>query len=111
MVKITYDENNKEERELVKDYFWYKYYVSSLKFDWGHIDLTCDFQRRLENLGIIKKHLNKYELKRAIKIHKNIYSKDMKRHINWNYFLSDNLLSSINCVKILKYNLTRNFKH
>jgi hypothetical protein len=33
MVKITYDENNIEDRQLVEDYFWFKYYLKVIEFD------------------------------------------------------------------------------
>ena len=33
MVKITYDENNLEQKTMVEDYFWFKSYLNVIKFD------------------------------------------------------------------------------
>ena len=33
MVKISYDENNIEERQLVEDYYWFKCYLEIIEFD------------------------------------------------------------------------------
>jgi hypothetical protein len=52
MVSITYDINNSIEQQMVDDYFFYKYYVESLKFDWGHLKLNQQYE--LENIEIIK---------------------------------------------------------
>jgi hypothetical protein len=111
MVKITYNENNAEEVKLVEDYFWYKYYVKSVKFDWK--EYLKDYnklthQEQLNKHEIIKQHLNKYELKRAIDIHKRIYNKDMHKHINFNYLISD--IMTVDSTKILKHELIRKFK-
>jgi hypothetical protein len=47
------------------------------------------YQEQLNKHEIIKQHLNKYQLKRAVDIHKKIYHKDMHKHINFNYLISD----------------------
>ena len=33
-MKITYDLNNKEEREEIENYYFFKYYQKSISFDW-----------------------------------------------------------------------------
>jgi hypothetical protein len=66
-MKITYDSNNKEDVQMVKDYYFAKYYMKSIYFDWKNSGLT-----KLKQMHIIKNHLNKKEFKRLIKIlHKN----------------------------------------
>ena len=111
MVKITYNENNAEEVELIEDYFWYEYFIKSLIFDWkeylkDYNKLT--YQEQLNKHEIIKKHLNKYELKRAIDIHKRIYQKDMHKYVDFDYLISD--IMTVNSTKILKHELIRIFK-
>lgn len=85
MVKITYDLDNLEESEIVEDYYFFKYYIKSLNFDWAKF---YDEMRSYENgknkdeiTQIIMNHLNKYEFQRFLKITKR--------------FMFDN---SINCV-------------
>jgi hypothetical protein len=104
MVKITYDLNNAEEVKLVEDYFWYKYFVKSFKFDWGEYlkdYYKITYQEKLNKHEIVKQHFNKYELKIAIDIHKRIYGKNMHKHINFNYLISD----------IITFNSTKKLKH
>jgi hypothetical protein len=110
MVKITYDENNKKEVQIVEDYFWYKQYVESLIFDWG--EKLSEMQKlkydeRGEIKEIVLNHLNKSELKRAIEIHKGAYTVNTNIQMNANYFLDD--LLEIGSTKILKYQLIRKF--
>jgi hypothetical protein len=111
MVKITYNENNAEEVKLIEDYLWYEYFVKSVIFDWkeylkDYNKLT--YQEQLNKHEIIKQHFNKYELKRVIDIHKRTYHKDMHKHINFNYLISD--IMTFNSTKILKHELIRKFK-
>jgi hypothetical protein len=104
--KITYDLNNAEEVKLVEDYFWYKYFVKSFKFDWGEYlkdYYKITYQEKLNKHEIVKQHFNKYELKIAIDIHKRIYDKRMRKHINFNYLISD--IITFNSTKKLKYKL------
>ena len=103
MVKITYDENDEKSVKMIEDYFWYKYYVESLISDWGkeikkYNDMEHD--KRMEGYKVIENHLNKYELKRALTIHRFVYSDRMKHIINLNYLFSD--IVSFNCIKVLK---------
>ena len=88
MVKITYDENNIEERQLVEDYFWFVYYLKVIEFDilrnediryklmeccWDKFALAngcCRPQNKFkeELITIFRSILNGYELKRFVDI-------------------------------------------
>ena len=64
MVKITYDENNKEHCKLIEDFYFYKYYRSVLLFDWEKT-----YKENIIDTDIIVKHLNKIEFNRFCEIH------------------------------------------
>jgi hypothetical protein len=111
MVRISYDEENKEEVKLIEDYYFYKYYVETVKSDWLNFikeALKLPYPEKNAKLDIVINHLNKYELERAVIVHKNVYANNMKRHISKYYFLSD--ISAFNPVKIIKNNLIRTLK-
>lgn len=69
MVKITYDDDNKKERELVENYYFYKYYVKSLEFDFKNYKKEV-LSKNHFILNIIKNHCNSVELQRVINIHR-----------------------------------------
>jgi len=69
MVKITYDDDNKKERELVENYYFYKYYVKSLEFDFKNYKNEVSSNNHFI-LNIIKSHCNPVELQRIIDIHR-----------------------------------------
>ena len=71
MVVITYNESNKEELELIEDYFFYEYYCRSLRFDYG-VKLKNSYKID-DYKTILNKGVNKIEYKRACEIHKKIY--------------------------------------
>lgn len=113
MVKIIYDSNNKEESQIIEDYFFYKYYVNSFSSDWKFLSEEYEKSDHFERLEIDKriiKELNPIQFKRAVKIHKKIYNQNMQRFINENYFISDILFGDIDGAKILKHELIREFK-
>ena len=93
-MKITYDLNNKEECEEIENYYFFKYYLKSLLFDWkNNVDkvirdnninpsygVMCGdpqtHNKQLHNiLSEAIKHLNHHEFKRI----KDIYFKE--RHL------------------------------
>jgi hypothetical protein len=111
MVRISYDEENTKEVKLIEDYFFYKYYVETVKSDWSYFikeALKLPFLEQKAKFDIVINHLNKYELERAVIVHENTYCYDMKKHINEYYFLSD--ITAFNPVKIIKNNLIRTLK-
>ena len=79
---ITYDENNKKEKQDIEDFFFIKYYIKSLLFDFKNfIDemktecvykpfWCCDCECYIinKNINIIKQHLNKFEYSRLLNI-------------------------------------------
>ena len=73
MVKITYDLDNKEEVELVDDYFFTKFYMKSIYDNWKQYnDLDnrwkYDYEDKEKIIQNIIKHLNPYEFKRLCEI-------------------------------------------
>ena len=70
MVKIEYNENNKEEKELIEDYYFYKNYINSIRFDWQ--GYYFDEVATIERIKIIINHQNQTEFLRFCKIHFNI---------------------------------------
>lgn len=83
VVKITHDLDNAEERKIVEDYYFFKYYTKSLIFDWAKFyDKMCENGEDKDVITkIIINHLNKYDLQRFLKI--------------TNRFMYDN---SVNCI-------------
>jgi hypothetical protein len=64
ITKITYDLNNKEDVDMINDYYFLKYYINSIYFDWiNTLRVTDEI-----NEDIIIKHLNKTEFERLVKI-------------------------------------------
>jgi hypothetical protein len=112
MVKITYDENNKEEFQMIENYFWYKQYVESLLFDWGEKIAEAETMykpEKLEILQLVINYLNESELKRAIEIHKGIYSKNITKRVDAYDFLADIVRLRYKPTKILKNQLIQKF--
>lgn len=89
-MKITYDLNNKKECEEIETYYFFKYYLESLLFDWkktidkvitdNNINLYYDammkdppyYDKQLDNiLSSAIKHLNHLQFKKA----RDVYSK------------------------------------
>ena len=66
-IKITYDLNNEQECKLIDDYYFFKYYLKSLIFDWEKCFYTKDYDP-----SIIKAHLNITEFNRFIKLYQMI---------------------------------------
>ena len=58
-ITITYNLNNEQECKLINDYFFFKYYLKSLIFDWLKFYYTKDYKP-----SIIKTHLYKTEFDR-----------------------------------------------
>ena len=107
MVKITYDENNKEDVKFVENYFWYKYFCEMVKSDW--VNYYEENKYKKNYYETIIKHINKYELKKASKIHKNIYyNKINKKMPSW--YIIDDILMGAKPQNIYKYELIRKFK-
>ena len=105
MVVITYNESNKEELELIEDYFFYEYYCRSLRFDYG-VKLKNSYKFD-DYKTILNKGVNKIEYKRACKIHKKIYyDNQYKRMPDW-FFLDDVIRTKPE--KIYKYKLIARF--
>jgi hypothetical protein len=82
MTKITYDENNKEEVELVEDYFWYSYYLEEVEssilmnreirtmiynyFTYANHQIRYKISKSL--IDILNTFMNEYEFKKFIEI-------------------------------------------
>jgi hypothetical protein len=67
MVKITYNLDNKEESEMVDDYFFMKYYLSSIHDDWKQYLNYCFDEYNTasdEIINTIFGHLNEIEFNR-----------------------------------------------
>lgn len=68
MVKISYDSDNKEDCEIIDDYYFLKYYSKSIVSDWKKFyDENINFKDENEILQIIYNHLNKTEYERLDK--------------------------------------------
>ena len=63
-ITITYDLNNEQECNLIDDYYFFKYYLKSLIFDWEKFYYTKDYDP-----SIIKSHLNITEFNRFIELY------------------------------------------
>jgi hypothetical protein len=82
MTKITYDENNEEEVELVEDYFWYSYYLEEVEssilmnreirtmiynyFTYANHQIRYKISKSL--IDILNTFMNEYEFKKFIEI-------------------------------------------
>ena len=65
MFKISYDSNNKDDCELIEDYYFLKYYTKSIVSDWKNFyDENINLKTEDEIFQIIYNHLNKTEYKR-----------------------------------------------
>lgn len=73
MVKITYDEDDKEATEMIESYFWFKYFIRSLHFDWK--DLYD--RRNKETYKIIISNINEYDLITLTQIYKKYIKRTM----------------------------------
>lgn len=62
MVKIIFDIDNKYELQLVDNYYYAKYYIESILFDWKQESYTDGYLR------YVYKHLNKFEFRRLRKV-------------------------------------------
>ena len=67
-IKITYDLNNIDQCELNNDYYFFKYYLKSILFDW------IDYYYNDGNYKQILNHLNKHEYERFKDLYKKILS-------------------------------------
>jgi hypothetical protein len=78
-IKITYDLNNSAQCELINDYYFFKYYLKSILFDWS------DYYYNGGNYKQILKHLNKHEYKRF----NDLYNKLLSYYYNFVFELED----------------------
>lgn len=105
MVTITYDENDAGEVKLIEDYFWYKYFCEVIRSDWKNYYEENKYKNNYYE--IILKHINKFELKKANKIHKNIYYNKINQKMPSWYIIDDILISKPE--NVYKYELIRKF--
>jgi len=95
MVKITYDLDNKEEAQMIEDYYFMKYHTQLIYYDWRNyywnetendemVIINNQIKMKLNEkvLNTIKSHLNVVELER-------LYSLCIKYKI---YYDSTNIL-------------------
>ncbi len=71
-IQITYDLNNSAHCELIDDFYFFKYYLKSVLFDWS------DYYYNGGNYKQILKHLNKCEYQRF----KDLYIKITDHYYN-----------------------------
>lgn len=69
MGKITYDFDNKEEREFVDDFYFYRYQSKSFYFDWKQYENDL-YDNNKKFFCFIKENCQKAELDRFIDIHR-----------------------------------------
>ncbi len=67
-IKITYDLNNSAQCELINDYYFFKYYLKSVLFDWS------DYYYNGGNYKQILNHLNKHEYERFNDLYRKLLS-------------------------------------
>jgi len=112
MVKITYNEDNKEEVEAVENYFWFIYQLEVIEFDiLRNTMLTQDIidscDSKFKNTSSINKRIleciNKQDINRFVKLYNNLltykYSYEGEELLTMIDVLYDLISRGIKCMK------------
>jgi len=126
-IKITYDLDDEKQSQMIEDYYFFRYYLKSLLFDWNHIKLNYgigDEERRINIINIIMSSLNKVEYERFKNIYKMLIDYEYFGEYNDEYdnitdheileeslFLSNDMITRYKCFLNSKFNKPKFFKY